>query len=266
MVDVAIEAATRAGELALRYFEHARNKPSYFKSQSKNLPAGRQVSYKPDGSPVTRADIEAEKLIRKIISKKFPDHGIIGEELPPVNPKARFQWVIDPIDGTRDFVRGINTWGTFLAILENQKPLIGIIYYPPSRELFSAQKGKGTYFNDKRIRVSRVRHLKQAALSHGAVFRFGDLGFLNGLSTLTKLVLVRRNLGTLGYNLLLKGELDIVLEPGGYIHDFAAPAILITEAGGKFSDFEGKNSLTSGNGLSTNGLLHQQVLKILNET
>ena len=99
MVDVAIEATKAAGELAYRYF----------KSQPK-------VSYKPDDSPVTRADIEAEKLIRKIISKKFPDHGIIGEELPPVNPKSRYQWIIDPIDGTRSFMIGLPLWSTLLAV------------------------------------------------------------------------------------------------------------------------------------------------------
>ena len=91
MINTAIEAAQKAGQLAYRYF----------KSQPK-------VTYKPDNSPVTRADVEAEKLIRKIITKKFPDHGIIGEELPPVNPNSRFQWVIDPIDGTRDFIRNFS--------------------------------------------------------------------------------------------------------------------------------------------------------------
>src|SRR3989344_4652305 len=110
MIDVAINAAKAGGELALRYF--------------KNQP---KVSYKPDNSPVTKADIEVEKLIRKIISKKFPDHGIIGEELPPVNPKAKYQWIIDPIDGTRDFIRQIPYWAVYIALLENQKPIISAV-------------------------------------------------------------------------------------------------------------------------------------------
>src|SRR3990167_10034821 len=100
MTDVAIEAAKAAGQLALGYF--------------KNLP---RVTYKADKSPVTTADIEAEKLIRKIITKNFPDHGIIGEELPPVNPKAKYQWIIDPIDGTKRFSIGHPYWSILIAVL-----------------------------------------------------------------------------------------------------------------------------------------------------
>lgn len=129
MIDVATEAAKKAGELAYRYF----------KRQST------RVTYKPDNSPVTRADIEAEKLIRKIITKNFPDHGIIGEELPAVNPDAKFKWIIDPIDGTKEFVRGIKTWSVLLALLENTKPVIGVAYYPYSDEIFVAQKGEGGF-------------------------------------------------------------------------------------------------------------------------
>ncbi|MBI2598924.1 hypothetical protein HYW40_01785 [Candidatus Curtissbacteria bacterium] len=121
MIDVAIDAARQAGNLALKYF----------KSQPK-------VTYKPDNTPVTRADREAEQLIRKIIAKKFPDHGIIGEEFEPTNPQARFKWVIDPIDGTKDFIRSLPLWATFLAVLENDKPIIGIVYYPPHNEIFVA--------------------------------------------------------------------------------------------------------------------------------
>src|SRR3989344_2215493 len=118
MLDVAIDAAKQAGDLALKYFN---NQP--------------KVTYKADKSPVTRADIEAEKLIRKILAKNFPDHGIQGEELSPVNPKARYQWVIDPIDGTKSFVRHLPFWSTLLALLENGKPIIGISYSPCDTEV-----------------------------------------------------------------------------------------------------------------------------------
>src|SRR3990167_2758131 len=139
MLDVAIDAAKQAGDLALKYF----------KTQPK-------VSYKADKSPVTRADIEAEKLIRKILSKNFPDHGIIGEELPPVNPGAKYQWVIDPIDGTKSFVRRLPFWSTLLALLQNGEPIIGISYSPCDNEMFTAEKDKGTFLNCKRQRVSKV--------------------------------------------------------------------------------------------------------------
>lgn len=248
MINVAIDAVRAAGALAYRYFQ----------TQPK-------VHYKPDNSPVTQADIETEKLIRKIITKKFPDHGIIGEELPAVNPRAKYQWVIDPVDGTRDFVRSIPIWATFLAVLENGKPIIGISFTPTTDEFFVAQKGKGIHLNGKKTRVSKISDLKLACISHGSVNRFNDKGKLEGLLKICEIVQHRRGFSTLSLNLLLKGNIDIYTEPAGGIHDFAAPSILVEEAGGKFTDFDGKFSLTSGNGVATNGLLHKQVISILND-
>ena len=248
MLDVAIDAARQGGELALKYF----------KTQPK-------VSYKADKSPVTRADIEAEKLIRKIITKKFPDHGIIGEELPPVNPKAKYQWVIDPIDGTRDFIRGIPFWNTFLAVLKDKKPIIGIIFTATYDELFVAQHGKGTYLNNKKTKVSKISDLKLACISHGPISVFKKKGKLKGLVKICDIVKHRRGFGSIGLNLLLKDQVDIFMEPGGGTHDFAAPSILIEEAGGNFSDFSGKSSLTSGCFVATNGILHDQVIRLLNQ-
>ncbi len=130
MIDVAIDAVKQAGELALKYF----------KTQPK-------VTYKADKSPVTKADIEAEKLIRGIIHRKFPDHGIIGEELPPVNVGARYQWVIDPIDGTRDFIRQIPYWAVFISVLHNNNPVVSVVYLPAIGKIITAEKSKGTYLN-----------------------------------------------------------------------------------------------------------------------
>ena len=248
MIDVAIDTARAAGALAYRYF----------KTQPK-------VRYKSDNSPVTAADIEAEKLIRRMITKNFPDHGIIGEELENVNPKAKYQWIIDPVDGTRDFVRNIPIWATFLAVLENGKPIIGISFTPATDELFVAQKWQGTHLNGKKTRVSKISDLKLACISHGAISRFNDKGKLEGLLKICEIVQHRRGFSTLGLNLLLKGNIDICTEPAGGIHDFAAVSILVEEAGGKFTDFDGKFSLTSGNGIATNGLLHNQVIRLLNQ-
>src|SRR3990167_5005293 len=135
MLDVAIDAAKKGGELALRYF----------KTQPK-------VSYKPDNSPVTEADIEVEKLIRNILAKNFPDHGIIGEELPPINPKAKYQWVIDPIDGTRDFIRSIPNWAVYIALLKDNQPISSVIFFPTMETLITAEKNKGTYLNARRAK------------------------------------------------------------------------------------------------------------------
>lgn len=247
MIDVAIEAAKAGGDLAYRYF----------KTQPK-------VSYKPDNSPVTKADIEVEKLIRKIIAKNFPDHGIIGEELPPVNPKAKYQWVIDPIDGTRDFVRKMTTWTTLLALLENKKPITGIAFFAGSNELFSAEKSKGAYLNGKAIRVSKVSKVEDALILHSSINRLRNIGKLAQVTNICDICQGKRNHGAYNWALLLKGNGDVVIETG-QLHDFVAPAIIIEEAKGKFTDLEGKFSLTSGSALASNGLIHDQVLKILNE-
>jgi len=247
MLDTAIEAAKAAGEFA----------NSYFKTQLK-------VSYKPDDSPVTRADIEAEKLARKIISKKFPDHGIIGEELKNTNPKARLQWVIDPIDGTRDFVRGSQFWATLIAVLDAGQPIIGVIYFPTMDEVFVAEKNKGCYFNDAKTRVSRISKLNQAYITFRCqVKQFFKIGKGDQFIKISQIAPTTRSLSAYSFSHLLRGKADINIDAKGKIWDFAAPAICVEEAGGKFSDFEGKFSLTSDNGLFSNGLLHDQVLKIL---
>src|SRR3989344_7114794 len=224
MINVAIEATKAAGELAYRYF----------KTQLK-------VSYKPDDSPVTRADIEAEKLIRKIVAKKFPDHGIIGEELPPVNPKARFQWIIDPIDGTRYFARGFPFWGTLLTVLEDNQPIIGIAFCPALDDLFIAEHKKGTYLNGKKQKVSKITNIKQAYLANGGINYFNRINKLKALVKLYEESAGRIGIGGIyGYSLLTTGRIDIVLDPKSEIYDVAAPALIVEEAGGKFSDFKGK--------------------------
>ncbi len=246
MIDVAVDAAKKGGALAYRYF----------KSQLK-------VTYKADNSIVTKADVEVEKLIRKIIAKHFPDHGIIGEEFGETNPKAKFVWTIDPVDGTKDFVRKIPTWATLLALLEDQKPVVGIAFFAASGELFSAEKHSGTHLNGKSIKVSKVSKVEEALVLHSSINRLRNIGKLSQVTDLCAISQGKRNHGAYNWALLLKGSGDVVVETG-QIHDFAAPKILVEEAGGKFSDFSGKDSLTSGTALATNGLLHDQVLKILN--
>lgn len=118
--------------------------------------------------------------------------------------------------------------------------------------------------NGKKTEVSKVKDLKVSAISHGSVNRFQRLHKLSNLAKICATAQSRRSLSTLGYNLLWKGQVDVVLEPGGGIQDFAAPSMITKEAGGKFTDFDGKESITSGTGILSNGLIHHKVLKILN--
>lgn len=247
MIDVAIDAATRGGQLAYQYF--------------KKIP---KVRYKADSSPVTIADKNVEKLIRSIITKKFPDHGIIGEELENVNPGSKYQWVVDPIDGTKRFTIGNVYWSVLIALLENNKPIVGISFFPATNEFFLAQKGKGAFLNNKRLKVSANSNLEKAFVCYGSLSHFLKINKNKQVIKLIKSV--RQTLGdgfSVGHNFLLKGKIDAALETGN-LWDFAAPSLLVEEAGGKYSNFKGERSLDSGNCLLTNGLLHTEILKILN--
>lgn len=247
MIDIAIEAVQKAGTHAL----------SYFNKQLK-------IEYKKDSSPVTRADRETEQIIRKIISKAYPNHGFIGEEFGKTNPNAQYVWVIDPVDGTRGFTRGIPFWSTLLALLKDGKPIIGISYSPATDEFFLARHNKGTFLNGKRIKVSKVSKIKDAFIAHGTISHFEKDKKVKGILDIAHVAYGRYGYGwELGFRLFLKGHVDAVLDTGG-IYDFAAPSILAEEAGGKFTDFSGKYNLSSGSAILSNGLLHSQVIKLLN--
>lgn len=247
MLDIAIKAAKKGSVVATRYFY--------------NLP---KVNWKSDKSPVTKADIETEKIIRDVIGHHFPNHGIIGEELPPINPNSKIQWVIDPIDGTRDFIRGIPFWAIFIAVLKDNKPITAVVYLPILSDLITAEKGKGTYINGKKTHVSKTKKLKDAYISHGQLKRFENVGKLEELIKIAKIARAQRSYGNFGLKLLLEGKIDAVLESYGQLYDVAAPSLIVKEAGGRFSDFSGKDLLTSGNGVWSNNLIHNQVIKILN--
>lgn len=247
MLDTAIKAAEIGGKLALKYFN------SNFK-----------VKFKPDESPVTNADIATEKLIRKIITKQFPAHGIIGEELAPTNPKSEIQWIIDPIDGTRDFVKRVPFWAVFIAVLKNNKPTIGVINFPVTGDLIWAEKGKGAFFNGKKIKLSKTKKLKDAYIGTGTTKRFIQQGKIKGLLAISRVAMATRSSGNFNLKLFLEGKIDAMVEAYGAIHDFAAPAIIVEEAGGKFSDHKGKYNLKNLDAVFSNGHLHNQILKLLN--
>lgn len=247
MLDTAIEAIKAGAAVSLKY--------------SQKIP---KVTYKPDNSPVTIADKTAEIVIRDIIARKFPDHGIIGEEHAPTNPNSPYQWVIDPIDGTKQFIRKIPTWASFVGLMKNNVPIIGIIYYPHFDEIYTAQKGKGAYLNGKRIHVSKTKDLKDAYLAHGWVKRLEKHGILKGFLKLDREIYSTINLGPYTIGQLIKGNIDINIDGGGSIWDYVAPSLILEEAGGKFTDFSGKKSFTSNNCVLTNGILHDKVIKLLN--
>lgn len=247
MLNVAIDAVKAGGQVAYSYF--------------KNIP---KISYKADNTPVTKADLEAEKAIRHIITRHFPEHGIIGEEIENTNPSAKYQWVTDPIDGTKSFVRGIKEWGVLLALLYENKPIIGVYNSPTTNEIFYCQKGKGTFLNGKRTYVSKIKKLEKSFIVYSSINHFKEHNKVNNIIEIASIAQGKRGASDCaGINLVLKGQADVNISGRGSVWDYAAPAILVEEAGGRFSDISGNFSLTNRVGIFSNGLIHKQVLELL---
>src|SRR5882672_4643328 len=151
---VAIEAARAAGEIALEYYRKGFN-----------------VDLKADRSPVTQADREAERAIVEILTRTFPEHGILGEEFGG-RGSTDTRWIVDPIDGTRNFVRRIPLWATLIALEEHGEITVGVIHVPPTGDLYTARRGGGAFLNGERLRVSEIDRLDQAFLVHGGLRLF----------------------------------------------------------------------------------------------
>lgn len=248
MLKTAIEAAKKSAEVTLKYFN---NQPT--------------IQYKIDKTPVTIADQQAEKLIRKIVSKRFPNHGFVGEEFGNTKPNAQYKWVIDPIDGTKSFIRGIKYWGTLISVLKDNEPIIGVYSSPATGEIFWAEKGKGTFLNGKRIQLSKISQLEKSFIGYGSIHYFQKHNKTKQLLKLCESSQSRMGSSDCqGFNYLLKGQIDAFIFAHAYIYDIAAHVVLVKEAGGRFCDFNGDEILTNDNGIFTNGLLHSKILKILN--
>lgn len=225
---------------------------------------------KKDQSPVTLADREVEEIIRNEISKKFPDHGIIGEEFGKINPDAKYQWVIDPIDGTISFVIGRPIFGTLISLCENQKPILGIINQPIANERWIGSE-IGTFFNGKKVQARKCENLSDAILcaTSPSFFRGKDLEIVNKISAKTKY----QNQGGIIYGgdcylfgLLSMGQIDIVIEKGLKNFDFISLVPIIENAGGIITDWSGRKLDINSDGsvlACGDAKLHKQILELV---
>lgn len=214
------------------------------------------VDTKSDGSPVTIADRSTEQFARDWISERFPDHGVIGEEFPPLRPEAKTQWIIDPIDGTKAFVRGVPLWGTLVAVCEGERVLAGAACFPAVKEVVSAAPGEGCWWNGSRARVSEVSTLAEATmLTTDSRFpehtergeRWRALCDQGGVS---------RTWGDCyGYLLLATGRAEVMVDDIVNPWDAAAIQPIIEEAGGVFTDWMGKRTAFGGDLIATNAAL-----------
>ncbi|MBP7710579.1 MAG: histidinol-phosphatase [Rickettsiales bacterium] len=227
---------------------------------------------KEDDSPVTIADREIERIIRVEIEKKFPNHGIIGEEFGDKNTDADFVWILDPIDGTSSFIIGRPIFGTLIALTYKGKSLLGIMNQPITEERWVGVSGQGSWFNGKKIQTRNCHEISNAVMASSSSFYFqnGDEEILKRISAATKY----QKIGGIiyggdcySYASLASGFIDVVLDPGLKVYDYAALQPIIEMAGGVVTDWEGNDlELKSGVKLlaSANAELHQKMLKLIN--
>jgi len=243
---VAVEAARAAGAVALRYYR-----------------GGFDVTLKPDATPVTQADREGEAIIRDVIGRAFPDHGFLGEELGAAGSRE-VRWIIDPIDGTKNFVRGIPIWAVLIGFEEHGAVTAGLMLNPVTGDLITARKGAGAFVNGARARVSDVEGLREAFFVHGGLGIVRPTPYWDGFVRLLDATGRQRGFGDYyGYALVGEGKADIYAELDLKPWDLAAARIIVEEAGGRFTDFDGRDSIYTGSAVATNGHLHDAVLALL---
>ena len=227
------------------------------------------IDDKEDESPVTMADKKTELKIRELIEKRYPNHGILGEEFENKNANSEYTWVIDPIDGTRSFIAGHKDFGTLVALLHNKKPIIGIINCPMHGERWVGVEGKKTLMNGSEVSASRVVSLDKSYLNTTGLYFDNDDHFKKGYNKIIKKVRHFRFGGDCYmYGLVASGYIEIVLENTLKPHDYMALIPIIQGAGGEISDKLGNPITLQSDGsvvASANKKLHTQIIEIINK-
>ncbi len=220
-----------------------------------------RATLKADQSPVTIADQEAEKIIRQNILAAFPDHRILGEEEGKSDNDSPFLWVIDPIDGTKNYMRKVPLFATQLALMKDNQVILGISNAPALGELMFAEKGMGTYFNHEKVTVSSISEVKDSYLSYGGIGYFQKHRLMNQLLEIEANTRAHRGIGDFwSYHLLAQGKIDIMLEAETKLWDIAAVSLIVEEAGGKVTDLAGNRVNESTTSIiATNGHIHNTV-------
>ncbi len=242
----AVEAARAAGEIAMRYYR-----------------GGVEVTIKPDRTPVTQADREAEQAITRMLGQAFPDWGFLGEEFGERGSRE-IRWIIDPIDGTKNFVRRIPIWAVLIALEEHGAITTGVVLNPVTGELFTARRGEGAFLNGERLRVSECEAMKDATVLHAGLRLVRETGHWDGFVRLFDAGSRTRGFGDYyGYGLVAEGKAEIYVEVDLKPWDVAPVKILVEEAGGRLTDFAGRPTIYGGTVLATNGRLHAEALRLL---
>jgi histidinol-phosphatase len=251
--DLMIRATRAAGKIALGYFPDLR---------AADFTA--HVIWKSDNSPVTAADREAETHLRTTLLNAFREDGFLGEESGDLAGTSGYRWIVDPIDGTRNFVRGVQHWATLVGLEYDGQPVAGIAYEPVIDRLWRALRGDGAYRDDEPIHASRIDRLDQSTMFYSALSWFVKAGREHEFLQLVAKTQRQRGFGDYyGHLLVAQGAGDFMVEHGVHKWDVAALRVIVEEAGGKFTDWNGTPTSDAPDCLASNGLVHDEVLAIL---
>lgn len=226
------------------------------------------VETKPDFTPVTEADRAVETALRELLKTERPADGVIGEEFPNTNESASRTWIIDPIDATKNYVRGVPVWATLIALAIDGKPQVGVVSAPAMGRRWWASPEDGAFTQDvdgsvRSISVSAVRDLSDASFSFSDSVGWEAIG-TNALAKISSSVWRSRGYGDFWSHLLVaEGAVDIAIEPELQSYDMAAFVAIVLAAGGNVTSANGEDALVAGQAITTNGLLHESVLELI---
>ena len=254
-LELALEAAEEAGKITLDYFRRD----------------DLEVQRKGDDSPVTAADREAEAHLRRRIAEAFPTDGILGEELPERQGTSGYRWILDPIDGTKSFIHGVPLYGTLVAVEHDTQSVVGVILIPALGECVYAAAGQGAWYvsgddSPRRAQVSECPRLAESLFLTSEVASFDRVGRRDVFDRLQAAARLTRTWGDCyGYLMVATGRAELMVDPLMKVWDAAALLPILEEAGGRFTDWQGRRSIRSGHGIATNGRLMDQVLAIVGQ-
>lgn len=244
LLDDALAIATEAGEATLRWFRTADLK----------------VEHKVDGTPVTEADRASEAIVRRRVAEAHPADGVLGEEEAETHGTSGRRWIVDPIDGTKAFARGVPLYSTLLAVEDEHGVAAGVIVVPALAERVWAGRGLGCFHDARPCRVSEVSALSDAYLTSSSYSHWPE----EALLAVRRSGMAMRTWGDgYGYLLVATGRMEAMVDPVVAPYDVAPMPVILAEAGGRFTDLSGREGYDGGSGVATNGVLHDEVLALL---
>jgi histidinol-phosphatase len=245
--DLAADMAWQAGKLTMRYFQ-----------------TSIATELKSDESPVTIADRESERLMRQMIEERYPHHSILGEEEGETRPGASFKWILDPIDGTRSFVRGVPLYAVLIGLERDGEMIVGVINCPAVGDFLVAARGEGCLWNGRRTRVSTVATLRESLLlttDAAAMDRHGRGNAYRRMAAATGMQ--RTWSDAYGYVLVATGRAEVMLDPQMSVWDCGALLPVLREAGGTFTDWQGRETVYGGEAIGTNGHVYDELIGLI---